>query len=68
MLFACTYLQSNHFIQKTCKIKDKILNRIQTQSKMMEVVKNTRNGHAHGGKSENPQFVRLLIGQRQRIF
>ena len=44
MLFACTYLQSNHFIQKTCKIKDKILNRIQTQSKMMEVVKNTRNG------------------------
>ena len=27
-----------------------------------------KQGHAHGGKSENPQFVRLLIGQRQRIF
>ena len=44
MLFACTYVQSNHFVRKTCEIKDKILNHVQTQSKMMEVVKNTRNG------------------------
>ena len=32
---------------KTCEINNKILNHVQTQNKMMEVVKNTRNRGMH---------------------
>ena len=41
------------------------MNHVEKQSKMTEVVKSTRNIHAHDGLLENPQIARPLTGQQQ---
>ena len=54
--------------KRPAKLKTKFWIAFKHRAKWWKWSKYKKLGHVHGCKSENPQFVRLLIGQQQLIF